>query len=132
MSTTFPGSRTDLSWKLFLSHHGGHALLHYRSRGYSITRKNLFSLTLKVMDGDLVPPGLPRPRVLISNDDGVNAPGLRALVAELHVEEFCDILVCGPVGERSAQSHAITLGKELVCTPITIDGTEPSQVPLLR
>jgi Survival protein SurE len=82
-------------------------------------------LVLNVMHKDLVPPGVPRPRILISNDDGVNAPGLRALVAELHVEEFCDILVCGPSSEKSAQSHAITLGKELVCSPIQIDGNNP-------
>jgi hypothetical protein len=74
------------------------------------------------MPSDLIPPGVPRPRILISNDDGINAPGLRALVAELHVQEFCDILVCGPAGERSAQSHAITLGKELLCSPINIQG----------
>lgn len=80
------------------------------------------------MSGSLVTPGTSRPRILISNDDGINAPGLRALVAELHVEEFCDIIVCSPSGERSAQSHAITLGKDLVCTPITIDGSVPSLV----
>jgi len=51
------------------------------------------------------------PRVLVSNDDGVAAPGLRALVSALHRSECCEIYVCGPSEERSAQSHAITLKK---------------------
>lgn len=84
------------------------------------------------MPDDLIPPGVPRPRILISNDDGINAPGLRALVAELHVQEFCDILVCGPAGERSAQSHAITLGKELLCSPIQIQGDTLETEPALK
>lgn len=87
---------------------------------------------VKAMSDTLIAPGSGRPRILISNDDGINAPGLRALVAELHVEEFCDIIVCSPSGERSAQSHAITLGKDLVCTPIKIDGDEPSSLWLWR
>lgn len=49
-----------------------------------------------------------RPRVLISNDDGVTAPGLTALAAALHAADFCDFCVSGPLGERSAQSHCIT------------------------
>ena len=50
-------------------------------------------------------------KVLISNDDGVSAPGLRALVAELARDEHpIDLYVCGPFGERSGQSNAITIG----------------------
>eukprot|EP00951_Prasinocladus_malaysianus_P037890 scaffold410672_cov30-Prasinocladus_malaysianus.AAC.1 len=37
-----------------------------------------------------------RPTVMISNDDGVAAAGLRALVAALHDSECCQIYVCGP------------------------------------
>jgi len=48
------------------------------------------------------------PRILISNDDGVSAPGLRALVEALNSHRFCQIYICGPFGERSAQSHSIT------------------------
>jgi 5'-nucleotidase len=52
-----------------------------------------------------------RPRVLISNDDGISAPGLRELVALLAQSDCCDVYVCAPSGERSAQSHALTLGR---------------------
>jgi 5'-nucleotidase len=51
-----------------------------------------------------------RYKVLISNDDGVSAPGLRAIVHELVALDICDVHVCGPFGERSAQSNAITVG----------------------
>ncbi len=48
--------------------------------------------------------------VLISNDDGVSAPGLRALVLELEKYRDVALYVCGPFGERSGQSNAITIG----------------------
>jgi 5'-nucleotidase len=52
-----------------------------------------------------------RRRVLVSNDDGISAPGLRALVRVLGAAPQLDVYVCAPSGERSAQSHAITLGR---------------------
>jgi 5'/3'-nucleotidase SurE len=63
-----------------------------------------------------------RPRVLVSNDDGVVAPGLRALAHELHLHDFCEFSVCGPMGERSAQSHCITIGKHLHAFNIEVEG----------
>ena len=50
------------------------------------------------------------PKILISNDDGVSAPGLQALVKEFIDQSFCKVFVCGPFGERSAQSNAISGG----------------------
>lgn len=61
-------------------------------------------------------------RVLISNDDGVSAPGLQSLVKELNEHCICDIYVCGPFGERSAQSNAITLGKSIHTFEINVPG----------
>ncbi len=66
----------------------------------------------------------PRPAVLVSNDDGIQAPGLQALVAALVNADFCSIYVCAPSGERSAQSHAITLGRYLACTETSIAGVQ--------
>lgn len=65
-------------------------------------------------------------RILVSNDDGINAPGLQALVAELVRQDFCTVCVCGPSGEQSGQSHAITLGKPLACFPIIVPGAQQS------
>lgn len=46
------------------------------------------------------------PLILVTNDDGVAAPGLRALVEALH--GLGDLLVSAPDGERSGSSHAMT------------------------
>ena len=42
-----------------------------------------------------------KPRVLVSNDDGIFAPGLRSLVAALAASDVADIYVCSPSGELS-------------------------------
>ncbi|KAK9838644.1 hypothetical protein WJX74_000566 [Apatococcus lobatus] len=63
-----------------------------------------------------------RPTVLVTNDDGVQAPGLRALVMALHTANFARILVCAPDRERSAQSHAITLTRQLQCSERQMPG----------
>ena len=80
-----------------------------------------------------------RPHVLISNDDGVNAPGLVALAACLREESFCDFSICGPSGERSGQSHSINIHRALHAFPIpplgakeawAVDGTPADAVML--
>lgn len=45
--------------------------------------------------------------LLLSNDDGVDAPGLRALADA--VQDLGELRVVAPQGERSAQSHALTM-----------------------
>lgn len=50
-------------------------------------------------------------KILITNDDGINAPGLRALLEV--AQEFGDALVVAPHIERSAVGHAITLADPL-------------------
>ncbi len=52
-----------------------------------------------------------RPLILVSNDDGIRAPGLRVL-AEV-AAEFGDVVVCAPTDERSGFSHAISLRSSL-------------------
>lgn len=47
------------------------------------------------------------PAILVTNDDGINAPGLRALVAAL--EGLGDVYVSAPDRERSAAAQSITL-----------------------
>jgi 5'-nucleotidase len=52
-----------------------------------------------------------RPLILVSNDDGIRAPGLRVLAQV--AAEFGDVLVCAPTEERSGMSHAISLRASL-------------------
>lgn len=46
-------------------------------------------------------------RILLTNDDGIYAPGLRALRKEL--QKIGDVIVVAPATEQSAVGHSITL-----------------------
>lgn len=48
-----------------------------------------------------------RPLILISNDDGINAPGIKALADA--VADLGEVWVVAPVSEQSAVGHAITV-----------------------
>ena len=48
-----------------------------------------------------------RPLILVSNDDGIDAPGLVSLVFAL--QDLGDIHVVAPIDEQSAVGHAITI-----------------------
>ena len=63
--------------------------------------------------------------ILISNDDGINARGLEALIQALHEDAGAKIYVCVPDGQRSATSHGITMNK-----PITVESVELEHVEL--
>ncbi len=51
-------------------------------------------------------------RILLTNDDGIFAPGIAALGNMLFPEEY-DLVVCAPDRERSSVGHAITLTRPL-------------------
>lgn len=65
------------------------------------------------------------PLIVLSNDDGVHAEGLRALHAVLAT--FADVVVVAPLHEQSANSHSLTLARPLRHRTIegfhAIDGT---------
>src|SRR5688500_2205573 len=46
-------------------------------------------------------------RILLTNDDGIYAPGLQALRKELMT--LGDVVVCAPATEQSAAGHSVTL-----------------------
>src|SRR5271167_2866741 len=46
-------------------------------------------------------------RILLTNDDGIYAPGLRALRKEL--QKLGEVIVVAPATEQSAVGHSITL-----------------------
>lgn len=56
-------------------------------------------------------------KILISNDDGIFAEGMRSLVAAL-VKEQHEVYVCVPDRERSATGHSMSLNKPLMVDPI--------------
>jgi 5'-nucleotidase len=64
--------------------------------------------------------------ILLTNDDGYHADGLRALAAEL--ADLGTLSVVAPSREQSGKAQALTLRQPIVCNPISerhwaIDGT---------
>uniref|UniRef100_A0A0D9WWN9 Survival protein SurE-like phosphatase/nucleotidase domain-containing protein n=1 Tax=Leersia perrieri TaxID=77586 RepID=A0A0D9WWN9_9ORYZ len=62
------------------------------------------------------------PVVLVTNDDGIDAPGLRFLVEQLVAARRFRVLVCAPDTDRSGVSHCITWRPALRCKWVDIDG----------
>jgi 5'-nucleotidase len=59
-----------------------------------------------------------RPRILVTNDDGINAPGIRALV-EI-AKKYGDPFVVAPDSPQSGQGHAITITKPLFLKKVDV------------
>src|ERR1700716_2949446 len=66
------------------------------------------------------------PNILLTNDDGYQAEGLRALAAAL--EGFATVSIVAPSREQSGAAQSLTLRQPIVCNQIAerewaIDGT---------
>ena len=62
-------------------------------------------------------------RILLTNDDGIYAPGLRALRHEL--KKLGTVTVVAPATEQSAVGHSITLLTPLVVQEVLDDDLQP-------
>jgi len=60
-----------------------------------------------------------RPLILVCNDDGVTAPGLRHLIGLMN--QLGEVVVVAPDSPQSGMGHAITINSSLRCDPIRID-----------
>jgi len=74
-----------------------------------------------------------RPKILITNDDGIHAEGLSAL--ESAMAEIGDVYVVAPESEMSGASHSLTLARPLRIRQIddthwSVDGTPTDCVTL--
>jgi 5'-nucleotidase len=65
-----------------------------------------------------------RPVILVTNDDGIISPGIRALVEV--ATEFGDVFVVAPDSPQSGMGHAITLDKPLRITKMEVFGDVPA------
>ena len=61
-------------------------------------------------------------RILIANDDGIFAPGIKALATRLADEPQHEVYVVAPDRERSATGHSLTLHKPLRVEEIELPG----------
>ena len=60
-----------------------------------------------------------RPLILVTNDDGISAPGIRNLIRIM--KDFGDVVVVAPDSPQSAMGHAITIDSILRCDKVVID-----------
>ena len=61
-----------------------------------------------------------RPKLLLTNDDGINAPGIAALAKA--VKSIGDTYIVAPISEMSAMGHAITLSDPIKMVEISKNG----------
>jgi 5'-nucleotidase len=62
-------------------------------------------------------------RILLTNDDGIYAPGLRALLPELR--SLGEVVVVAPATEQSAVGHSVTLTTPLVVQEVLDEERRP-------
>jgi 5'-nucleotidase len=60
------------------------------------------------------------PSILVTNDDGVQSPGIYALAAALRT--LGEVTIVAPVSESSAIGHALTLARPLRLEQVDVDG----------
>ena len=64
-----------------------------------------------------------KPLILVTNDDGIKAPGLRSLIEVMN--EIGEVVVVAPDSPQSAMGHAITINSTLYCDKIKVtDGPQ--------
>ena len=60
-----------------------------------------------------------KPLILVTNDDGITAPGIRKLIKVMC--QIGEVVVVAPDSPQSAMSHAITTNSTLHCTQIDLE-----------
>ena len=60
-----------------------------------------------------------RPLILLTNDDGITAPGIRTLISVMN--EIGDVVVVAPGSPQSGMGHAVTIDDTLYCNQIKVD-----------
>lgn len=62
-----------------------------------------------------------KPLILVTNDDGISAPGIRTLIAIM--SEIGEVVVVAPDKPQSAMGHAITINNTLYLNKMSADGS---------
>jgi 5'-nucleotidase len=66
-----------------------------------------------------------KPLILVTNDDGITAPGIRALIEVM--KELGDVVVVAPDSPQSGMGHAITINSMLHLERVYIDNGEQKE-----
>ena len=60
-----------------------------------------------------------KPLILVTNDDGITAPGIRFLISLMN--EIGQVVVVAPDAPQSGMGHAVTINQILYCDQIKVD-----------
>lgn len=60
-----------------------------------------------------------KPLILVTNDDGITAPGIRALIEVM--KEIGEVVVVAPDSAQSGMGHAVTINNTLTLEKVQID-----------
>ena len=63
-----------------------------------------------------------KPLILVTNDDGITAPGVRNLIEFMN--EIGDVIVVAPNSPQSGKGHAITINSTLSFEELHLDGPQ--------
>ncbi|TQD38543.1 5'/3'-nucleotidase SurE [Haloflavibacter putidus] len=63
-----------------------------------------------------------KPLILVTNDDGITAPGIRHLIKLM--KEIAEVVVVAPDSPQSGMGHAITVSNNLYCDPVKLNNNE--------
>ncbi|MDR2206089.1 MAG: 5'/3'-nucleotidase SurE [Flavobacteriaceae bacterium] len=63
-----------------------------------------------------------KPLILVTNDDGITAPGIRNLVAFMN--EIGDVVVVAPNSPQSGKGHAVTIDSTLSFEELHLEGSQ--------
>ena len=69
-----------------------------------------------------------KPLILITNDDGITAPGIRNLIEVM--QEIGEIVVVAPDKPQSATGHSITINNTLYLNEVS-DKNNPIKLPTI-
>lgn len=60
-----------------------------------------------------------KPLILVTNDDSIVAPGIRALIEVM--KEIGEVVVVAPDSPQSAMGHAITINDTITLSKVSLD-----------
>lgn len=69
-----------------------------------------------------------RPIVLVTNEDGIEAPGLKCLVEALVNGGRVNVHVCAPESDKSGSGHCVSVRQTLVASSVGIKGATAYEV----
>lgn len=67
-----------------------------------------------------------RPRIILTNDDGIQAPGIERLWKVLYEADFADLFIIAPSTERSGTGVSITWDRPMLIQEIEWPGETPA------